>query len=83
MTTSDWNAALYLNFGNERLRPALDLLAQISSENPCLIYDLGCGPGNVTAFLKQRWPRAKIIGIDSSADMLEKAATAGEDIEWH
>ena len=82
MTTSDWNAALYLNFGTERLRPALDLLAQISSENPELIYDLGCGPGNVTAFLKQRWPRAKIIGIDSSEDMLEKAATVGEDIEW-
>ena len=82
MTTSDWNAALYLNFGTERLRPALDLLARVSSENPNLIYDLGCGPGNVTAFLKRRWPRARIIGIDSSADMLEKAATVGEDIEW-
>ena len=82
MTTSDWNATLYLNFGNERLRPALDLLAQIPADDPKLVYDLGCGPGNVTVYLKQRWPNAKIVGVDSSADMLQKARATGQDIEW-
>jgi trans-aconitate 2-methyltransferase len=82
MTTSDWDATLYLNFGNERLRPALDLLAQIPSEDPKLIYDLGCGPGNATVHLKQRWPNARIVGIDSSADMIQKAKAVNGDIEW-
>lgn len=82
MTTSDWNATLYLNFDNERLRPALDLLAQIPAKDPKLIYDLGCGPGNVTMYLKQRWSNARVVGIDSSADMIAKAQAISSEIEW-
>jgi trans-aconitate 2-methyltransferase len=48
-------------------------MAQIPLENPRVIYDLGCGPGNITRLLAQRWPGAIVTGVDSSADMLATA----------
>lgn len=74
-----WDPTLYLRYGDERLRPALDLLARIDSPAPTAVVDLGCGPGNVTAILKQRWPDAAVRGIDGSAPMLDKARAAAPD----
>lgn len=72
---ASWNPTQYLRYGGERLRPALDLLARIEAESPARVVDLGCGPGNVTALLKQRWPAADVLGLDSSEAMLARAAT--------
>lgn len=85
-----WDPAKYLQFAEERLRPALDLLARIPSASPSRVVDLGCGPGNVTTLLKHRWPEADVLGIDSSAAMIEAAAsraplcrfTAGDIGAW-
>jgi SAM-dependent methyltransferase len=52
---------------------------------PRVVLDLGCGAGNVTAFLAQRWPDARIVGVDNSQEMLAKAraSTVGEPRrEW-
>ncbi|HEV8391880.1 MAG TPA: trans-aconitate 2-methyltransferase [Dongiaceae bacterium] len=68
-----WDPSQYLKFSDHRLRPALDLMAQIPLEGPRSIYDLGCGPGNITRMLAERWAGAAVAGIDSSADMLAKA----------
>ena len=68
-----WDPRQYLRFAGERLRPALDLLARIPLASPARVVDLGCGAGNVTAVLAQRWPEAALIGVDGSAAMLEKA----------
>ncbi len=76
MSTSTWDPTQYLRFGGERLRPALDLLAQVSIERPRFVVDLGCGAGNVTAILKQRFPAAEVLGIDGSPPMLQKARAA-------
>lgn len=78
-----WDSTQYLKFAPERARPARDLMARVPIEAPRAIYDLGCGAGNVTRLLAERWPEAAITGIDASSDMLAKAR-AGEDygIGW-
>jgi trans-aconitate 2-methyltransferase len=77
-----WNPEQYLKFSQPRLRPALDLLARVPDEDPGCIYDLGCGAGNVTALLAQRWPRATLVGVDSSAAMLAQMATLLPQVRW-
>ncbi len=74
---ADWNPSQYLAFTSERERPALDLISRITIEDPHTIVDLGCGPGNSTALLRQKYPRANIIGIDSSPAMIDRARTSG------
>jgi trans-aconitate 2-methyltransferase len=68
-----WDPNQYLKFSDHRLRPALDLMAQIPLDAPRSIYDLGSGPGTITRLLAERWPSAVVTGVDSSADMLAKA----------
>ena len=68
-----WDAAQYLRFGGERARPFFDLLAQVDAESPRYVADLGCGPGNLTALLARRWPRARVAGVDNSPEMIESA----------
>lgn len=81
--TNSWDAKIYSQFLDLRTRPARDLLSAIpNSFQPKTIYDLGCGPGNSTILLKNRWPHAKIIGIDSSPDMLEEAKKTYSDIDF-
>ena len=77
-----WDPAQYLKFAGHRLRPAIDLLGRIDAEKPAEVVDLGAGAGNVTRLLKSRWPDAHVIGVDSSAEMLAKAAAAAPDIDW-
>ncbi|WP_328460161.1 trans-aconitate 2-methyltransferase [Actinoplanes sp. NBC_00393] len=69
-----WDPAVYRRFGAERSRPFFDLVRQIGAEHPRAVVDLGCGPGELTRTLAERWPRARITGIDSSPEMIGKAA---------
>ena len=71
-----WDAGQYLRFGGERARPFFDLVAQIDATDPRHVVDLGCGPGNLTAALAQRWPGARVTGEDSSPEMIEAATAA-------
>jgi len=77
-----WDPHQYLKFSDHRLRPALDLMAQIPLEAPRTIYDLGCGPGNITRMLAERWPAAAVTGVDSSVDMLEKARREAPNVHF-
>ena len=77
-----WDARQYARFAGQRLRPALDLIARIPIERPRTVVDLGCGTGNVTRILRQRWPDAGITGIDGSPQMLAEARNAEADISW-
>ncbi|HEY4136138.1 MAG TPA: methyltransferase domain-containing protein [Alphaproteobacteria bacterium] len=80
-----WDPSQYLKFAAPRERPALDLLARVPASNPGRVYDLGCGSGNTTRLLQQRWPRARITGVDSSAEMLAEAratAAAGPTVRY-
>ncbi|MBL8447086.1 MAG: methyltransferase domain-containing protein [Zoogloeaceae bacterium] len=77
-----WNPDHYLAFGDLRLRPALDLLGRIPTRDPQRIADLGCGPGHITALLAERWPTAKVTGIDQSRPMLDRAAADFPALSW-
>lgn len=79
---SDWNAEQYLKFKKDRTKPSIDLVNKITVENPKNVIDIGCGPGNSTAVLKQKFPAAAVIGADSSANMLEKAKGEHSDIDF-
>jgi trans-aconitate 2-methyltransferase len=77
-----WDPAQYLKFAGPRLRPALDLLQRIDFEAPQIVYDLGAGAGNVTRLIAARWPEARVTGVDSSGEMLAKAAAENPQIQW-
>lgn len=78
----NWNSNQYLKFKNERTQPAFDLANRICIDNPKNIIDIGCGPGNSTFVLKNRFPNANIIGIDNSADMISKAKSKDSSINF-
>ncbi|WP_067435569.1 trans-aconitate 2-methyltransferase [Nocardioides jensenii] len=71
--THQWNPEQYLTYADERGRPFVDLVQRIDADSPRRVVDLGCGPGNLTALLKARWPDADVAGLDSSAEMIDRA----------
>jgi trans-aconitate 2-methyltransferase len=73
-----WDPGEYLRFADARGRPFADLMARVNAEAPSYVVDLGCGPGNLTRTLRERWPAAHVEGVDSSAEMVERARAEGE-----
>lgn len=82
MVDMPWNAAQYLKFGEQRTRPCRDLAARLPLTTPRSIIDLGCGPGNSTQVLRDRFPDAALTGLDSSPEMIAAARARRPDIEW-
>jgi trans-aconitate 2-methyltransferase len=79
---STWDPAQYGIFADHRLRPAMELLERVPLSAPRLIYDLGCGTGEITGIMANRWPGARVIGVDNSPQMLAKAAAVSDEIAW-
>lgn len=77
-----WDPNQYLKFADHRLRPALELLDRIPLEDPKVIYDIGCGTGQITRLIAERWPAAKVYGLDNSPEMLAKASAEPSSVEW-
>jgi trans-aconitate 2-methyltransferase len=80
MTT--WDSEQYLRFAEERTRPCRDLAARVALASPRAIVDLGCGPGNSAAVLRERWPGTDVTGIDNAPDMLARARRDHPDFRW-
>ncbi|SDY11089.1 trans-aconitate 2-methyltransferase [Amycolatopsis xylanica] len=74
-----WDPAKYLDYADLRARPFHDLVARIGAEDPRRVVDLGCGPGNLTASLAERWPNATLEASDNSPEMVKAAREAGID----
>lgn len=73
-----WDPTQYLRFADDRGRPFVDLVARVPGEASTVV-DLGCGAGNLTSVLRERWPDADVLGVDSSPDMVERARTDSTD----
>jgi trans-aconitate 2-methyltransferase len=68
-----WDPEQYLRFADERGRPFRDLLARVRARDPRVVVDIGCGAGNLTRELAERWPGADVEGVDASPEMIERA----------
>ncbi len=77
-----WDPERYLTYADERGRPFVELVARVGATSPASVVDLGCGPGNLTTLLRDRWPNADIRGLDSSPEMIEKARVADPSISF-
>ena len=77
-----WDPDRYLTFADQRGRPFVELVTRIGATAPTEVVDLGCGPGNLTGLLAERWPRAHVVGLDSSPEMIAKAAALGQDVDY-
>jgi trans-aconitate 2-methyltransferase len=79
-----WDPHQYALFGTHRGRPFADLLARVDAPAPRLVVDLGCGDGPLTLGLADRWPDARVVGVDSSPQMLAAARALDTDgrVEW-
>ncbi|WP_129668340.1 methyltransferase domain-containing protein [Phytoactinopolyspora endophytica] len=76
-----WDPQQYLIYGDQRARPFHDLVARVGAQRPASVVDLGCGPGGLTAGLARRWPEARIVGVDSSPEMIQQARAAEQGHE--
>lgn len=79
-----WDPSRYGQFSSERARPFADLMSRVDTDAPRLVVDLGCGHGPLTLSLAERWPDARVVGVDSSAEMLADARSRDSDgrVEW-
>lgn len=76
---NDWNPEQYLKFKNEREKPYADLIAGVRGRRFARVLDVGCGTGNLTAKLADEFGAARVLGVDPSASMLERARAANAD----
>src|SRR4051794_6460115 len=79
---SKWDPDQYLKFSDHRLRPALELLARVPLTSPAVVYDLGCGAGEMARLMAERWPGARVYGVDHSSEMLAKSAATPSRVKW-
>ena len=77
-----WDPDRYLTYADERGRPFVDLLARVAAESPGEVVDLGCGAGNLTGLLAERWPDAHVVGLDSSPEMIQKARALDQRVDY-
>ena len=81
---TSWDPHQYARFADHRNRPFFELVNRVAATAPQLVVDLGCGNGPLTLALADRWPDARIVGVDSSAPMLAAAREldTGARVEW-
>lgn len=79
-----WDPTLYARYADHRNRPFYELVSRIDADEPRLVVDLGCGNGPLTLALAERWPQARIVGVDASPEMLAAAREADGQgrVEW-
>jgi len=78
-----WDPDQYHKFQAQRSAPFYDLLALVDVRPGLKVVDLGCGTGELTRQLADALPDSDVTGLDSSPQMLEKAADyAGPNLRF-
>lgn len=77
-----WDPAQYGRFGGQRVRAAIELFMRVQLDSPEVVHDIGCGRGEISRAMAERWPEARVIGSDYSAEMLVVAEQAGGRVDW-
>ncbi len=89
---SPWDPDQYGLFSAEREQPFWDLAGLLEAGKGASLVDLGCGDGRLTAALHRRIGAGRTLGVDSSPEMLSRAAsaagaevsfTSGDIATWH
>ncbi|WP_216317720.1 methyltransferase domain-containing protein [Deinococcus aestuarii] len=72
-----WNPEQYHRHREARSAPVRDLMAMIPALPYRDVVDLGCGTGEHTRALAERFRDAQVLGLDSSTEMLAQADASG------
>jgi len=68
-----WNPEKYNQFKDIRYQPFFDLMEMISGDTLKSAVDIGCGTGEQTSILSERFSNAAFLGMDASAEMLARS----------
>ena len=68
-----WDAADYAQHSSEQFKWACELTEKLDLHGHETVLDIGCGDGKVTAAIAARLPNGRVVGIDSSPEMIELA----------
>jgi len=68
-----WNAEEYAKHSSNQYEWAKELIPKLKLSGNEAMLDIGCGYGKVTAMLSTYLPHGKVVGIDSSEEMIAQA----------
>jgi trans-aconitate 2-methyltransferase len=68
-----WNAQDYNQHSSQQAKWAAELMGRLGLAGGEHVLDIGCGDGKITAQIAASVPRGQVVGLDSSAEMLEFA----------
>jgi trans-aconitate 2-methyltransferase len=69
----DWDACTYHRVAGPQEEWARGVIDRLELAGDETLLDAGCGTGRVTRLLVERLPRGRVIGVDASPSMIEKA----------
>ncbi len=72
--STEWDAAAYDRVAAPMTERGLELVDGLELDGSETVLDAGCGTGRVTARLLTRLPGGRVIALDGSQAMLERAA---------
>jgi len=71
--TRDWDASTYDRVSDIQAEWSLEVIDRLELRGDETVLDAGCGSGRVTKLLLERLPEGRVIAVDASASMIEKA----------